>query len=131
METQRNPNEPIKPTATGQEGSQSGGSTQERDHNKKRDHDKQGDGSQEREREKQGGGSQQRGGSPERGGRRQTISFAMEAPRRSVIVPWLNERREATPAVFHWHRRRSLCINPDHQKPICYQSQHELKHLLL
>ena len=27
METQRNPNEPIKPTATGQEGGQQGGGT--------------------------------------------------------------------------------------------------------
>ena len=68
IETQRNPNEPIKPTATGQEGGQQGGGSQERDRNKERDRDKQGGGSQEREREKQGGGSQQGGGSPERGG---------------------------------------------------------------
>ncbi len=31
METQRNPNEPIKPTATGQEGGQQGGGSQERE----------------------------------------------------------------------------------------------------
>ena len=68
METQSNPNEPIKPTATGQEGGQQGGGSQERDRNKEGDRDKQGGGSQEREREKQGGGSQQGGGSPERGG---------------------------------------------------------------
>ena len=67
METQSNPNEPIKPTATGQEGGQQGGGSQERDRNKEADRDKQGGGSQEREREKQGG-SQQGGGSPERGG---------------------------------------------------------------
>jgi hypothetical protein len=53
METQRNPNEPIKPTATGQEGGQQGGGSQERDRNKERDRDKQGGGSQERERELQ------------------------------------------------------------------------------
>jgi hypothetical protein len=47
METQRNPNEPIKPTATGQEGGQQGGGSQERDR------EKQGGGSQERERELQ------------------------------------------------------------------------------
>jgi hypothetical protein len=47
METQRHPNEPIKPTATGQEGGQQGGGSQERDR------DKQGGGSQERERELQ------------------------------------------------------------------------------
>jgi len=75
METQGNPNEPIKPTATGQEGDQQGGGSQERDRdrNKERDRDKQGGGSQEREREKQGGGSQQEGGSQEpgqEGGRR-------------------------------------------------------------
>ena len=55
METQGNPNEPIRPTATGQEGGQQGGGSQERDRNKERDRDKQGGGSQEREREKQGG----------------------------------------------------------------------------
>jgi len=49
METQRNPNEPIKPTATGQEGGQQGGGSQ----NKERDRDKQDGGSQERERELQ------------------------------------------------------------------------------
>jgi hypothetical protein len=73
METQRNPNEPIKPTATGQEGGQQSGGSQERDRNKERGRDKQGGGSQEREREKQGGGSQQEGGSQEpgqEGGRR-------------------------------------------------------------
>src|SRR5437899_9840481 len=72
METQRNPNEPIKPKATGQEGGQQGGQqgggSQERDRNKERDRDKQGGGSQERDREKQGGGRQQGGGSQERGG---------------------------------------------------------------
>ena len=47
METQHNPNEPIKPTATGQEGGQQGGGSQERDR------EKQGGGSQERERELQ------------------------------------------------------------------------------
>ena len=67
METQANPNEPIKPTATGQEGGQQGGGSQEPDRNKERDRDKQGGGSQEREREKQSG-SQQGGGSQERGG---------------------------------------------------------------
>jgi hypothetical protein len=73
MERQRNPNEPIKPTATGQESGQQGGGSQERDRNKERDRDKQGGGSQEREREKQGGGSQHEGGSQEpgqKGGRR-------------------------------------------------------------
>ena len=54
METQGNPNEPIKPKATGQEGGQQGGGSQERDRNKERDRDKQGGGSQEREREKTG-----------------------------------------------------------------------------
>jgi hypothetical protein len=49
METQRNPNEPIKPAATGQEGGQQGGGSQ----NKERDRDKQDGGSQERERELQ------------------------------------------------------------------------------
>jgi len=49
METQSNPNEPIKPTATGQEGGQQGGGSQERDRNKESDRDKQGGGSQERE----------------------------------------------------------------------------------
>jgi hypothetical protein len=53
METQRHPNEPVKPTATGQEGGQQGGGSQERDPNKERDRDKQGGGSQERERELQ------------------------------------------------------------------------------
>ena len=53
METQRNPNEPIKPTASGQEGGQQDGGSQERDRNKERDRDKQGGGSQERERELQ------------------------------------------------------------------------------
>ena len=67
METERNPNEPIKPTAAGQEGSQQGGSTQERDRNKERDRDKQGGGSEEHERGKQSGGSQQGSGSQERG----------------------------------------------------------------
>ena len=66
MATQRNPNQPIKPT--GQEGGQSGGSSQELDRNKERDHDKQGGGSQEHERDKQSGGSQQGGGGQERGG---------------------------------------------------------------
>ena len=67
METQGNPNEPIRPTATGQEGGQQGGGSQERDRNKEGDRDKQGGGSQEREREKQGGGSQQGGGRQEPG----------------------------------------------------------------
>jgi len=53
LETQRHPNEPIKPTATGQEGGQQGGGSQERNRNKERDRDKQGGGSQERERELQ------------------------------------------------------------------------------
>ena len=53
METQRNPNEPIKPTAAGQEGGQQGGGSQERDRKKERDREKQGGGSQERERELQ------------------------------------------------------------------------------
>jgi len=68
METQSNPNEPIKPTATGQEGGQQGGGRQERDRTKERDRDKQGGGSQERERDKQSGGSEHGGGSQERGG---------------------------------------------------------------
>ncbi len=68
METQGNPNEPIKPKATGQEGGQQGGGSQKRDPNKERDRDKQGSGSQERGREKQGAGSQQGGGSQEHGG---------------------------------------------------------------
>ena len=79
METQRNPNEPIKPTATGQEGGQQGGGTQERDRNKERDRDKQGGGSQEHERDKQSGGSQQgEWQSRARPTRRRTISFAGE-----------------------------------------------------
>jgi len=66
METQRNPSEPIKPRATGQEsGKQSGGS---QEHDKERDRDKQGGGSQEHERDKQSGGSQQGGGGQEGGG---------------------------------------------------------------
>jgi hypothetical protein len=68
METQRNPNEPIKPKATGQESGQQGGGSQERDRNKERDRDKQGGGSQEHERDKQSGGGQQGGGGQERGG---------------------------------------------------------------
>jgi hypothetical protein len=49
METQRNPKEPIKPTATGKEGGQQDGGSQERDRNKERDGDKQGGSGQERE----------------------------------------------------------------------------------
>ena len=30
---------------------------------------------------------------------------------------WMNERREATPAVFQFHRRWSACINARHRKP--------------
>ena len=53
METERNPNEPIKPTAPGQQG---GGQQGDRDKEK------------EREREKQGGGGQQGGGREQGGG---------------------------------------------------------------
>src|SRR5207247_10098738 len=53
METERNPKEPIKPPAPGQQG---GGQQGDRDKEK------------EREREKQGGGGQQGGGREQGGG---------------------------------------------------------------
>jgi hypothetical protein len=40
-----------------------------------------------------------------------------ETARALVIVPWINERREATLAVFQCHRRRSARINAGHRKP--------------
>ena len=59
METERNPNEPAKPTSPGQEGGQRGGGKEQGDRDKQ-----QGGGGQERDRDrdKQGGGGQQGGG---------------------------------------------------------------------
>jgi hypothetical protein len=65
METERNPNEPIKPKGAGQQGGQQGGGGQQEDR------DKQERERQQREREKQGGGGQGGGGGKEHGGGQQ------------------------------------------------------------
>jgi hypothetical protein len=63
METERNPNEPIKPKGAGQQGGEQGGGGQQGGGSQQEDRDKQERERQQREREKQaGGGHGQQGG---------------------------------------------------------------------
>src|SRR5947199_3906693 len=99
MEKQRNPNEPIKPTATGQEGGQQGGGGQQGAGGQQGDRRKQERERQQREREKQGG---QQGGprtrrKPTRRSANRTISLGSR----------LSQRREATPAALFAHKIES------------------------
>ena len=80
METERNPNEPIKPTAPGQQG---GGQQGDRDKEK------------EREREKQGGAANRVAGASKAAANKEAVSKADDK-----LCRELTKRREATPAVF-------------------------------
>jgi hypothetical protein len=71
METERNPNEPIKPKGAGQQGGQQGGGGQHGGGSQQEDRDKQERERQQRERENQGGSGQGGGGGKEHGGGQQ------------------------------------------------------------
>ncbi len=84
METERNPNEPIKPKGAGQQGGQEGGGSQQEDR------DEQERERQQREREKQRWRPRTWRRPTGRSAKQRTIS----------LVPRINERWEAAPAAF-------------------------------